>query len=916
MKKKPLFIGFFAIFLFFLVMTLPACRKSDEKVEKVKVATEEMEQAQREYEKTKKKAARREKKEFAVSTNPKDGQSLYDLEQPIYVYFSKAVKSNDFSFSITPDPGGWTALWGKEGKLVTLEHTNPFVPAVQYELEIRIKLKKIKKIIHFTAYGPSSLQLIEEDERKGLLDLDTAWTYRLQALFEPDALPSEYKSSTPSLCGTMPRQDFEKIKGKLQPPTLKKLKSYLVRPDHPESIYAKRGGNERAFLSSKGFSLFPLAFAQEDDEDRPSGKMDYLDAFPEIRIWYSKGHKEKAEEARSQLEDKNMYARFKKLMGREPLNDIAHCLEQGDEENREKCKKECGGNSRLDIYLVGDNRGKWQGICCNMNENQATPAWIEIKQNLSGDNFGSTLAHELFHAFQFAFDQDEAAWWMEGTAVWAEDLIEKGWNLEHDWVPHAFLSDLHMLETITKRNEKHEYGIYLFPYYLSKIKYGEDGIVARIWELCVEKQDDNSLDAVEKVLSSAGGFEEAFKEFALLNYDEELLPDCVTSYDTYPELLDVKDGHGEEEVTLDSDVNEIDIEMDIAPLSAFYLLIKNYCYHELTPHIRFDLESFQLFDKLTVQAIINPDGEEKCEDWTDLKEREFCINFDDEDFEAIALVIASSEKEITLQPVLTIDVDAEGCAEGECYGTLTGRLIHTSHQDSSNPGEGITAYSETKREIELTVHAVFEYEGSYHDKDLDEISENYELKSWNVSTSKAEARSTSYLENRDVGKSVHHQGLERKRITKENLRGQAVKHSGLGDPTSGLVIVIDAKTGKGKTVNFPAFGAMINWKGTVEENHEAGDRDWDPYTGKYNNSRSWSDRESIQSMEVFPVHNAVGDPERILIGGMLEGHRVNFEDGVRQLGGHASQVLTETGQERQEYRCTWRIRRNKRKGKK
>lgn len=70
MKKKFLFIGFFAVFLFYLVMILPACRKKDEKVEKVKVATEEMEQAPRESEKIIKKAARREKKEFAVSTNP------------------------------------------------------------------------------------------------------------------------------------------------------------------------------------------------------------------------------------------------------------------------------------------------------------------------------------------------------------------------------------------------------------------------------------------------------------------------------------------------------------------------------------------------------------------------------------------------------------------------------------------------------------------------------------------------------------------------------------------------------------------------------------------------------------------------------------------------------------------------------
>jgi len=914
MKIKYLFFSFFIYLLLFLMIILPACKKKGEKVEETRVSVEEIEQMP--IKDVKKRQAKKEVKGFIITTNPKDGQSIYNLEQDIYIYFSKEVKPDDFSFTIAPDPGGWELSWGRRGKLVTLKHANPFRPAVQYELGIGIKSKKIKKIIHFTAYGPPSLQLIEEDEKKGLLDLDTAWTYRLQALFEPEALPSEYQSLTPYRCGTMPRQDFEKIKGKLQPSTLKTLKPYLVRPDHPESVYAKRSSNEEAFLSSKGFSLFPLAFAQEGDEGRPPGKMDYLDSFPGIRVWYSKGYKKNAEEACSLLENKNMYGRFKKLMGREPLNDIAHCLELDDEEKREKCRTECGGNSRLDIYLVGDSRGKWEGICCNMNANQATPAWIEIKQNLSGDSLGSTLAHELFHAFQFAFDQDEGNWWMEGTAVWAEDFIDKGWDIEHAWVPYAFLSDLHMLETLTKADGKHEYGIYIFPYYLSQIKYREDGVVARIWERCVEKQDDNSLDAVEKVLSSAGGLDEAFKEFALLNYDEELLPDCVVPYDTYPELLLVKVDHGEEEEKLNSDVDEIEIDMELAPLSAIYFLIENECDAERTPHIRFDLESLKLFDKLTIQAIIDPEGKKKCEDWTDLEEREFCINFEEEDFEAIALVIASSEKEITLNPVLTIEVDAEGCAEGECYGTLTGRLIHTSHYDSSNPGEGKTEYSDTKREIEITIHAEFEYEGSYHDKDLDEISENYELKSWSVSTLKAAAKSKSYFEKRDVEKVIHHQGLDHKRITKENLKGRAIKHSGLGDPTSGLVIVLDAKTGKAKTVNFPIFGTMINWQGKVEENHEAGDRDWDPYAGKYNESRSWSSGDSSKSMEVFPVHNTVGDPQIILMEGMPEGHKVKSGDGVRQIGGQASQVLTETKNERQEYRCTWSLRRNKRKGKK
>ena len=41
-------------------------------------------------------------------------------------------------------------------------------------------------------------------------------------------------------------------------------------------------------------------------------------------------------------------------------------------------------------------------------------------------NLKVTLAHEFFHAVQFAYDIGEDTWLMEGTATWMEDQVYDG----------------------------------------------------------------------------------------------------------------------------------------------------------------------------------------------------------------------------------------------------------------------------------------------------------------------------------------------------------------------------------------------------------------------------------------------------------------------------------------------------------
>jgi hypothetical protein len=248
-----------AMCLLLLMVAIPACKK--ESKEEIKTAAELRAQeiiGTQEQEPPEKPEA----KELQIFVIPKDGGFTRRLEKPISISFSQAVEPKDLNFRISPDPGGWSTAWEEEGKQAVLSHANPYHEGVTYELELEVKSAGKKKTVRFTAYGPSSLELIDEDEKKGILDLDTSWTYRLQRLFEPSRLPTKYKSLTPVKCGTPVMLDFSKIQSQLKQETMDALKPYLVRPTHPESVFSRQIQEEEQMSAQKKAGLSGTLYAQ------------------------------------------------------------------------------------------------------------------------------------------------------------------------------------------------------------------------------------------------------------------------------------------------------------------------------------------------------------------------------------------------------------------------------------------------------------------------------------------------------------------------------------------------------------------------------------------------------------------------------------------------------------------------------
>lgn len=542
-----------------------------------------------------------------VRTFPREGETIVRQNFPVIVEFSGRTVPENFSFSVSPDPGGWQEKWESGNRRVKLIPSAGFARGTLYEARIKAEKEAKEHVFSFFVSGPDSIALIDEAEEKKILTRDEAWPHRMEALFEPVKLPEAYRSPAPIRCGTPVFTRLSQDAGLLEKETLERLSPYLVRPGEPGSVFEDDGDAEEV---GRGFSASPAEAA-----NRPSGyyyKAECLKA--PITVWSGRKNAAKARRARDILDSHDMYSRFKSLMGKAPPGD------GGSAENRKN------PDDRLDIFMVrvDESAGSFCGVCrATSLGKKVSPSVILINNTLEGDLLASTLAHELFHAFQNAYSVFEEKWLSEGTAVWAEDFIGSGWNTEQEYLPALFARDSNRMETLTGSDGDAPYGAYLFPFFLTKHAFTSRGrdadkIVGEIWQAAGADDDFQSLRSVNHSLK--GMFDEYFRKFALVTMD---LPPFDEIYPK-SEKLQIHPLH-EEELWLLHEPGEQTVEIPLPPLSAKYVRIDNDLFDPA--FVRLDLSDFlKNPDTLSVQAVID-DGEKLPPlDLTGKKEMEFQVN--------------------------------------------------------------------------------------------------------------------------------------------------------------------------------------------------------------------------------------------------------------------------------------------------
>jgi hypothetical protein len=170
-----------------------------------------------------------------------------------------------------------------------------------------------------------------------------------------------------------------------------------------------------------------------------------------------------------------------------------------------------GGDGRLDVYLADTGADDLYGYCTTDDPNLRrfdVSAYCVVDDDFSRQQFGAaplnslrvTVAHEFFHAVQFAYDGSEDGWLMEGTAAWIEDEVFDSVNDNHRYLFGGPLTHPH---------RPLDAGVYepwvffrFMAEYFGTVAADRPGVVRRIWQYADAApggRDDYSLRAVRRV---------------------------------------------------------------------------------------------------------------------------------------------------------------------------------------------------------------------------------------------------------------------------------------------------------------------------------------------------------------------------------------------------------------------------------
>ena len=181
------------------------------------------------------------------------------------------------------------------------------------------------------------------------------------------------------------------------------------------------------------------------------------------------------------------------------------------------------GDGLIDVYLLNLGDDDIYGYCDSNFTGSTVPAYCAVDNDFSRSEFGPssvpvnslrvTAAHEFFHAVQFAYDADDDSWFLEGTAVWMEDVVYPSIN---DYLQYLPVSQLRRpLQSADYAGGVAVYGTVIFWKYLSE-RFRDVNIIRKIWEAAAGPR--NGIQAVAAVLSARGyNFGAEFARYGIWN---------------------------------------------------------------------------------------------------------------------------------------------------------------------------------------------------------------------------------------------------------------------------------------------------------------------------------------------------------------------------------------------------------------
>lgn len=164
-------------------------------------------------------------------------------------------------------------------------------------------------------------------------------------------------------------------------------------------------------------------------------------------------------------------------------------------------------DGKIDVYLadIGDD-GIYGYVTSDTDSAQPAPYVVldnDFTEFASGPQYSLkvTVAHEFFHAIQFAYDATESAWFTEGTAVWMEDIVYPTIN---DYLQYLQFSQIaRPLQSANTTGGLERYGAVSFWKYLTE-GFSSNSLIRSIWTAADLPRKKNGITATMDVLKARG----------------------------------------------------------------------------------------------------------------------------------------------------------------------------------------------------------------------------------------------------------------------------------------------------------------------------------------------------------------------------------------------------------------------------
>ena len=199
-----------------------------------------------------------------IRTVPSNGGRLSDPEEPLAVLFSRPVLADHFSFTLSPDPGGWQALWNGDATKVLLHHEKPFASGQTYILTASM-IGEADISASFTVHALDGALRLDRDLSRGAISIDQVARVRLNQIFNPSAVSDQYRRQNPGPSGTWNMLQIARSLDDLTPETKREITPYFLPPANPGSVYYDlfhSSGSRKSGQSA--FNFVAKAWADDD----------------------------------------------------------------------------------------------------------------------------------------------------------------------------------------------------------------------------------------------------------------------------------------------------------------------------------------------------------------------------------------------------------------------------------------------------------------------------------------------------------------------------------------------------------------------------------------------------------------------------------------------------------------------------